>query len=410
MLKSASPLLFPILILAAVACSSDSNPTHANPPLAATLEATGALLPAPSPEPPTPAPSPASTSEPTVAPAPSNESSVAPLARSPVQSPRSVVFPDDEGSHGDQLEWWYYNGHLSGDDGSEWGFHFVIFQARQPGLPTAYVGQLGLTDVGSSDHVEGSVFFLQADAGEGGELTLRGGDWELVIDESGHRLTGDIGDASLTLSLVPQRPPALHNEIGWLSGPTGWTYYYSWTRMGAVGSIRAGEAEVQVTGTVWMDHQWGDFTVPGYPAGWQWFAIQMDNGPDLMLTLNRDEDGVEADIWGTYVEADGNAQAVTEQDHGISIEELATWTSPHTGGEYPAGWRIVVDSLELDIELWPLVDDQEIRATPLTPVVYWEGKVSVTGTRSGRPVSGRAYAELTGYAESGISIIDFAPP
>jgi predicted secreted hydrolase len=321
-----------------------------------------------------------------------------------------VVFPDDEGNHGDRLEWWYYNGHLLGDDDSEWGFHFVIFQARQPGLPTAYVGQLGLTDVGSGGHVEGSTFFLQADAGEGGNLILRGGQWELVIDESGHRLTGHVGDASLTLLLEPQRPPALHNEIGWLSGPTGWTYYYSWTRMAAVGSIRTGAEDVQVTGTAWMDHQWGDFIVPPYPAGWQWFAIQMDDGPDLMLTLNRDGDGVEADIWGTSIDAEGNRLALTEEDHGVSIEKLATWTSPNTGGEYPAGWRIVIDSLDLDIELWPLVADQEIPATALTPIVYWEGKVRVTGTRAGRPVSAQAYVELTGYAEPDVPAIDFASP
>lgn len=409
MLKSTGSLVFSVLILAAAACSSDSNPTQAASLLVATTEATATLLPALSPEPPTAAPAPTSTPGPTFTLVPSKESSVTPTIQSIAQSPRSVVFPDDEGSHGAQLEWWYYNGHLVGEDGSEWGFHFVIFQARQPGLPTAYVGQLGLTDVISGDHVEGSTFFLLADAGNSGNLTLRGGDWELVIDKSGHRLTGDIGDASLTLSLVPQRPPVLHNEIGWLSGPTGWTYYYSWTRMGAVGSVRAGAEDVQVTGTVWMDHQWGEFAVPGYPAGWQWFAIQMDDGSDLMVTLNRDDDGVEDDIWGTYIDADGNALALREEDHAISIDELASWTSPHTGGEYPAGWRIVIDSLDLDIELWPLVADQEIRATVLTPIVYWEGKVSVTGLKAGRPVSARAYAELTGYAEPGVPVINFAP-
>jgi len=28
---------------------------------------------------------------------------------------------------------------------------------------------------------------------------------------------------------------------------------------------------------------------------------------------------------------------------------------------------------------------------------YWEGSCTVTGTRDGRPVSGKAYTELTGY-------------
>ena len=146
MLKCVSHLVLPALLMAAIACSSDRGTT----PPTATVGTTAISPSAPSPVPPTPAPLPTRIPEPTVV---------------AVPPPRAVVFPDDEGSHGDQLEWWYYNGHLLGDDGSEWGFHFVIFQARQPGLPTAYVGQLGLTDVGSGDHIEESTFFLQADAG-----------------------------------------------------------------------------------------------------------------------------------------------------------------------------------------------------------------------------------------------------
>jgi predicted secreted hydrolase len=30
-------------------------------------------------------------------------------------------------------------------------------------------------------------------------------------------------------------------------------------------------------------------------------------------------------------------------------------------------------------------------------VVYWEGSVSIEGTRAGRPVTGQGYVELTGY-------------
>jgi predicted secreted hydrolase len=32
--------------------------------------------------------------------------------------------------------------------------------------------------------------------------------------------------------------------------------------------------------------------------------------------------------------------------------------------------------------------------------VYWEGAVSVAGTSRGRPLGGRGYVELTGYARS----------
>jgi predicted secreted hydrolase len=50
------------------------------------------------------------------------------------------------------------------------------------------------------------------------------------------------------------------------------------------------------------------------------------------------------------------------------------------------------DSLELTVA--PLVAAQELNLS----VRYWEGSVTVRGTRGGRPVGGRGYVELTGYA------------
>ena len=35
-----------------------------------------------------------------------------------------------------------------------------------------------------------------------------------------------------------------------------------------------------------------------------------------------------------------------------------------------------------------------------TTVRYWEGAVDVSGQRDGKPISGRGYVELTGYAEN----------
>ena len=75
---------------------------------------------------------------------------------------------------------------------------------------------------------------------------------------------------------------------------------------------------------------------------------------------------------------------------------LARWTSPHSGAAYPSRWRIRVASEELQLEIEPLVADQEMR----TSFTYWEGAVRVSGTSRGRAVAGHGYVELTGYARS----------
>jgi predicted secreted hydrolase len=89
---------------------------------------------------------------------------------------------------------------------------------------------------------------------------------------------------------------------------------------------------------------------------------------------------------GTLVGEDGRAVWLSAAD--FEIETLGTWSSRLSDSEYPSGWRIVVPRAQLELELRPVLTDQENRLS----IVYWEGAVDVTGT-----VSGRGYIELTGY-------------
>jgi predicted secreted hydrolase len=83
----------------------------------------------------------------------------------------------------------------------------------------------------------------------------------------------------------------------------------------------------------------------------------------------------------------------------FQIESTATWTSPESKATYPAKWRLKFPSLDLVLDVVPLVADQELRTSRSTMVSYWEGAVAVTGTKQGQPVKGQGYVELTGYTE-----------
>ena len=82
----------------------------------------------------------------------------------------------------------------------------------------------------------------------------------------------------------------------------------------------------------------------------------------------------------------------------ISIEQLGTWTSPHTKGDYPSGWRVTLNMPGVAITLTPQLRDQELVTAKSTGVAYWEGAVSIAGQSSGKNVTGKGYVELTGYA------------
>jgi predicted secreted hydrolase len=69
-----------------------------------------------------------------------------------------------------------------------------------------------------------------------------------------------------------------------------------------------------------------------------------------------------------------------------------TWQSPRTGTRYPVEWHVHAGTRELDLK--PLMDDQENDTRLSTGAVYWEG--AVQAYEAGEP-AGRGYLELTGY-------------
>ena len=119
-------------------------------------------------------------------------------------------------------------------------------------------------------------------------------------------------------------------------------------------------------------------------------------GRELMLFVLRDEDGAPtAQSAATLVERDGTTHALGRAD--FTLDSGATWTSPRSHADYPARWTIAIPGAGLRLELAPLVPDCELKSDA-TGVSYWEGPVEVKSA-DGR-VTGRGYAELTGYAGS----------
>jgi predicted secreted hydrolase len=344
---------------------------------------------------------------------------------SQVPDPVPIQLPRDDAPHDRLTEWWYYTGHLVATDGRHFGFEAVIFRAERGSVPTTWASHLALTDEAGNrflyaqrSQVGGPVAIVQRTLGgpSGFDLSVTGFDpsdpssilrapWRLAGGGGRDRITAAlspkeaaIAGASfgLALDLQSEKPAALHGANGWIDfGPAGSSYYYSRTRMAISGSLMLDGATLAVTGTGWFDHQWGDFISVG-GGGWDWFAVELADGSDLTLSLVRAADGTFPLVYGTFVDRAGATTHLAPD--AFTVRSTGTWTSPKTGATYPAGWRIEVPSQSLVIDLAPTVADQELDTRPSTGVVYWEGSQRVTATRSGRPITGEAYVELTGYA------------
>jgi predicted secreted hydrolase len=91
------------------------------------------------------------------------------------------------------------------------------------------------------------------------------------------------------------------------------------------------------------------------------------------------------------VDAGGVAHALAAAD--VMIDVLDHWRSPLDDAAYPSRWRLRVPRFDVDIQVTPVLADQELNLS----VRYWEGAVDVRDTRSTSPLRGRGYVELTGY-------------
>jgi len=329
-----------------------------------------------------------------------------PATNEPSSAPLS--FPRDHGCHPDAaVEWWYYTGHLADSGGRAYGFQLTFFRVRD-----LHLAHFAWTDIGAGTfrYEEKAHLGLPGIAeAEVGRLRVSNEDWSAEDVEGSHRLRARGSEGELELVLRPLKPPVANGPDG-LSrkgpGENEYSHYVSITRLSAAGRMNRRSGSTALSGTAWFDHEWGPGALPAGAAGWDWFAVQLSDASELMLYRLRDSAGrATAFSSGTFVSASGEPASVRWQD--VVYEETGSWTSRRSSARYPAGWRIRVLSAGLELSIEPALADQELETPKSTGVTYWEGACRVSGSRRGRAVEGRAYAELTGYA--GRDVPGFAP-
>ena len=273
-------------------------------------------------------------------------------------APRRFEFPQDHGPHPlFRHEWWYLIGQLRGTDGATFGFELTMFRlALRPPLAApastsawearqVYAAHFAITDVSRGRFFTATRYArdaLDLAGATAAPFSVHVADWSVTqvpdpMPGLHWQLQAEDGDYQLQLQLRSAAPPVL-NGAGGLSrkadAPGAASYYYSMPRLQATGRLTRQGVGVPVAGLVWLDREWGSGSLGADSQGWDWFALDLDDGSTLMFYALRDRQG-RRDTYsaGTFVDAAGHATPLRNAD--VAIDVLRYWNSPRS--DRPSG-------------------------------------------------------------------------
>lgn len=306
-----------------------------------------------------------------------------------------INLPADQYAHPEaNTEWWWHIGTLTAGDRA-FGFEIALNGAAKSGFKFT---QMMLTDVENQKHYQstsglsytsdwaasqpGQPFYAVVNGPDGAGCMTAFASNPLDMSLQASFTDIDTGtEIVFQLQLNQQGAPLLV----WGSGEKDGNYYYSLTNLQTTGRVFLGGEEFPVTGTTWMDHEWGVF-----PGGTTW-ALQDMQFDDGMAIMNYCSDTIPA----LGVPMASTATVLTPDGRSTVYDSVATplgptWTD-RNGIEYFTRWQVTIDQplFKGGFEVQSLVPGQAFEQT----VKVYEGAASFAGTLGELPVSGTAWNE-----------------
>ncbi|MCB1936489.1 MAG: carotenoid 1,2-hydratase [Nitrosomonas sp.] len=322
----------------------------------------------------------------------------------------TLTFPKDFGAHPDfRIEWWYVTGWLETNEQKTLGFQITFFRSatsHDQENPSQFAPKhLIIAHAAISDPSIGKIIYEEKSARAGfdlayakeGDTHVKLDNWYFVRNETGNYQTKISTERlSLQLSLNPTQEMMLQGKNGFSrKGPNieQASYYYSQPHLKVTGTIKHQNKTLTVSGHAWLDHEWSSELLDARADGWDWVSMNLFDGSALVAFQIRGKDGTK--LWAYAQQRNMNGKTRFFDTEQVDFMPVRTWQSPHTNAWYPVEMRIRTS--ELEWQLIPLFDDQELDSRSSTGAAYWEGAVSILKNQQ---IIGQGYLELTGYEKS----------
>ena len=320
--------------------------------------------------------------------------------------PLNWEFPKDHGIHPTyDTEWYYITGHLVDTNNELHGFQVTFFRHKltkvpdnfslwnSPHLYTAHFAFTNGRDETFNHYETMGRESYKIAKGMSGNMGIHINDWSLSM--KGNIIFIDITttDGQFKLKLESVKPITFHGTNGYSQKSAStdhFSYYYSFTRLKGSGSYQTSDNHLIFSdASAWMDREIFNQLLDNDQIGWDWFAIQLDDGSDIMAFRVRSE--TNGDYFsGTHIKPNGDTTKLSKKDFQLTI--LDTWKSPISDASYPIKWNVEIPKFKYSLIITARFNFQELKNTIPFPFYYWEGQSLVSGSHNGR-----AYMELVGY-------------
>ncbi|HUZ61405.1 MAG TPA: lipocalin-like domain-containing protein [Hanamia sp.] len=319
-----------------------------------------------------------------------------------------ISFPADEGRHTSQpVEWWYTTGNLTGNtSGKTYSYMLTYFYYPIAGYDGFRI--LNLTDDASGTFYQDSKplnYTYLSTSGldihasiydEGNETWSNKVDTNNKVIPFEYSLNAASPNVGLNLDYVTLKRPLIISDSGYLlQGISDYTYYYSQTKNAVSGTLTLNGATEGVTGTSWIDRQYGNFN-PWTGEKYEWFHAQLSNGMDInfwnIFTANNTiPDNSRYRLLSAYVN-DSTQYTV----NNLTIQRLGYNWMPDSAMCYSDKWRLTSPTNNIDLTITTKNNNTEVQL----PFRFFEGATTISGTVNGVAVTGLGFAELLhSYAE-----------
>lgn len=325
-----------------------------------------------------------------------------------------ISFPNDEGKHDKQIEWWYVNFNttstslgipLSGavalvrvkqSIGEDKGY--ALLEMTNENNQSGFFYRI-LTGTITSQVNYQNINFV---ADPGSEVN----NIKFYQDTNPFRYRLEVTGTGINIDLVftSNKRPLIEGGTGYVpifanypSDSTYYSGYYSLTNLSAVtnGSVvLPGVSPFTGSGIGWIDHQW--FNSPfsaasianysAFKANHEWFSLQLDNNVQIVAwNIFREPSSLSLVLKNLdIIDSFGNQ---THHDN-LTVDPKSYWKTPD-GRVFAGSWRLFKEG-EFDLTINPTIQNQYV-----APATTYEGSTNVSGNYKGLNVAGQGFAEMT---------------